>query len=308
LADNYDALVGTNPVGISFSEYSLADPSAWDYLRPVLAENNGWALFIGTPRGENHFADLFKMAKDSPEWFAELQTVEDTGAISLDNIEREKQAGMPASMISQEFYCSFSSGVAGAFYGSYLDKAQEEGRIGNVAWEPASSVDTSWDLGFGDSTAIWFYQRVRKELRIIDYLEASGVGLEWYAKELDRKPYSYGSHTLPHDAAVRELGSGRSRVEILRGLGIGIAAVRSILNRCWFDESKCAQGLKALRSYRTEYNPKAQVFKPTPIHDWTSHAADAFRYLAVGLERIDRRERNRNSVLWAETSAGRYQV
>jgi phage terminase large subunit len=182
-----------------------------------------------------------------------LQTVEDTGAISLDNIEREKQAGMPASMVSQEFYCSFSSGVAGAFYGSYLDKAQEEGRIGNVAWEPASSVDTSWDLGFGDSTAIWFYQRVRKELRIIDYLEASGVGLEWYAKELDRKPYSYGSHTLPHDAAVRELGSGRSRVEALRGLGIGIAAVRSILNRCWFDESKCAQGLKALRSYRTEW-------------------------------------------------------
>jgi hypothetical protein len=303
-SDNVDSLVGTNPVGIIFSEFALADPRAWELMRPILAENDGWALFISTPRGENHMADLYNMAKQSPDWFAELLTVNDTKAITAEAIERERAAGIPDSMIKQEFFCSFVAGVAGAYYGEYFDRAQAEGRIGKVPWEPALATHTAWDLGLDDSTAIWFFQRAHQEIRLIDdYYEKSGVGLEHYVKELDRKPYSYGDHFLPHDVEVRELGSGRSRLEQLRSLGLearvvprlsvedGIAAARSILGRCWFDETKGARGIKALKNYRCEWNDKTHSFSLRPLHDWTSHAADAFRYLALSIERVDRKAR-----------------
>jgi hypothetical protein len=170
-----------------------------------------------------------------------------------------------------------------------------------VPWEPQLPVVTAWDLGMDDATAIWFVQVHRRELRVIDYYETSGVGLEHYTRELDRKPYTYGDHLLPHDAKVRELGTGKSRLEILHSLGLrasvvpmlsvedGIAAARSVLPRCWFDEEKCGRGLKALRSYRTEYDEKAGVFRSRPLHDWSSHGADAFRSLAVGLARVEKR-------------------
>jgi phage terminase large subunit len=298
-SDNYDQLVGTNPVGVTFSEYALADPQAWNFMRPILAENKGWALFISTPRGQNHFADLYEMAKRLPDWFASILTIEDTKAISVEAVERDHAEGMSSSMIRQEYYCSFAGSVEGAYYHEYLDLADKEKRIAHVPWEPALPVHTAWDLGLDDATAIWFFQRHNKEIRLIDYYEASGVGLEHYTRHLQTKPYTYGTHLLPHDVVVKELGSGLSRKEMLKSLGVnatvvprqhvedGINAVRAILGQCWFDADKALGGLKALRAYRTEYDSKTGTNKQRPKHDWTSHGSDAFRYLALGLRLLD---------------------
>jgi len=306
-SDNYDNLVGSNPVGVVFSEFALSDPKSWEILRPILAENGGWAMFISTPRGMNFFYDLFQMAKADDKWFAELLTVEDTKAIDRQAIEDERAAGMPDELIQQEFFCSFQSAVAGAYYGRYITEAEKAGRISRVPWEPTLPVFTSWDLGIGDSTAIWFAQECGKELRIIGYYENSGVGLEHYTKELASMPFTYAAHFFPPDVAVRELGSGLSRVSMLKKLGItptvlspssvedGIGAVRNLLGQCWFDEERCGRGLKALRSYKCEYSEKLQTFTAKPLHDWTSHAADAFRYLAIGLGQDRRREQARQS-------------
>jgi len=298
-SDNYDSLVGANPVGVVFLEYSLANPSAWDYIRPILAENGGWALFIYTPRGANHGKDLFDMARGNDDWFAELLTVDDTKAIDQRSIDEERRAGMDEENIQQEFYCSFSGVVSGSYYGKQLEIADQEGRITSVPVETEMDVNVSFDLGIGDSTAIWAYQVIGKEIRVVNYYEASGHGLGHYAGVLhewrDKLGYRYGKYYFPHDVEVRELGSGKSRRETLRDLGIdvsivpklsvedGINAVRRILSRCWFDEEHCAQGLRSLRQYRTEYDEKRKTFRNTPLHDWASHGADSFRYLAVGL-------------------------
>ena len=303
-SDNYDAIVGTNPVGVVFSEWALSDPRAWDFVRPILAENGGWAVFIFTPRGENHAADLYRMAKESPQWFAELLTVDNTQAISRDAVDAEREAGMPQALIEQEFFCSFEAANVGAYYASYLKDAEEQGRIGKLPPDPTLPVYTAWDLGMDDATAIWLAQVHRKEVRIIGYLEDSGAGLEHYTKTLRDFPFTYAGHFLPPDVEVRELGTGVSRKEVLFKLGLratvvpklsvedGIAAVRALLPRCWFDAEKCEVGLKALRNYRVEFNEKMGTFAARPRHDWTSHAADAFRYFAIGLDRAER-ERSR---------------
>jgi len=196
---------------------------------------------------------------------------------------------------AQEFECSFDAAIRGAYYGKLIAQAEAEKRIGRVAHDPNLLVHTAWDLGVGDATAIWFYQRHRRELRLIDYAEASGAGLDHYARLLQAKGYAYGEHVLPHDARVQELGSGKTRVETLTSLGIrprvlsahrvedGINAARLLLPRCWFDAEKCARGLEALRHYRSEWDDRRQAFRERPLHDWSSHAADAFRYLAMGL-------------------------
>lgn len=317
-SDDYDSIIGTNPVGIVFSEWAISNPQSWEYLRPILAENGGWALFIFTPRGQNHGADIYDMAKKTDGWFSEILTVENTTSIPPEAIEAERAAGMPEDMIAQEFYCSFQTGAAGAYYGKYFEEIEKAGRICRVPYEPTARTITAWDLGIDDATAIWCVQLVNSEIRVIDYIEDSGMGLEHYVKILDKKGYLYSDHLFPSDVRVRELGTGRSRYEILRGLGItgsvvpklgveeGIAAVRSILPRCWFDADKCARGIKGLRNYRVEYDPKAATFRSKPLHDWTSHPADAFRYLAIGLKgaekrlkpRHPQRTRTNNSMKW----------
>ncbi len=302
-SDNYNALVGANPVGVVFSEYSLADPAAWDYVRPILAENGGWAVFIFTPRGRNHGHALLDMARRNPNWFAQVLSVDDTRradgsmVIPAAAIAEDRAAGMAEEMIRQEYWCSFDAGLVGAYYGKAMEAARGQGRIGKVPWEPALPVETWWDLGVGDSTAIWFAQRAGREVRLIDYLEASGEGLPYYAQALSEKPYVYGRHIAPHDIEVRELGTGRSRRETAARLGIrfevapaqsladGIEAVRALIPRCWFDAAACARGIEALCQYRREWNDKTKDFKPSPLHDWTSHGADAFRYGAVSRER-----------------------
>lgn len=293
-SDNYNSLVGSNPCGVVYSEYSIANPSARDFLRPILKENGGWQAYIYTPRGKNHGYDLYQMAKSNPKWFASLLTVEDTmrngGTLTLEDIEDERRSGMDEDMIRQEYYCSFEAAMRGAYYGDLFEAIEKEKRLGHVPYNPAVPVETWWDLGVGDSTAIWFIQRVNQEWHAIDYLEASGEGLEYYARAIFNKPYAYSRHVGPFDLQNRELGTGKTRLEMLANLGLrmevapklkpddGIQAVRQVLPLFWFDSVKCDAGVKALSQYRRAYDDKLKMFKDNPLHDWTSHAADAFRY------------------------------
>lgn len=289
-SDNYDSLVGANPVGVVFSEYSLADPAAWDFIRPILAENGGWALFLYTPRGRNHGHTLYQMATRTDGWHAQRLTVDDTGAISDEVIQAEREAGMSEEMIQQEFYCSFEAPLFGAYYATEMLAAEKEERIGSVPYDTAVPVETWWDLGIGDSTAIWFAQRVGREIHLIDYYESSGEALHHYVKMMGERPYSYSDDVVPHDAQARELISGKTRLEVLESLSRRpvvvtkhsvddrINAVRMNLNRCHFDAKKCERGIESLRQYRKEYDEKHKVHKSRPVHDWASHGADAFGY------------------------------
>jgi hypothetical protein len=292
-------VVGPNPVGVVFSEYSIGKPQAWDLVRPILAKNGGWAIFIFTPRGKNHGWEIYQAALNTPGWFAEVLTVEDTGDISLEAIEDDRKSGMSEAMIRQEYYCDWDIALQGAYYGKQMNQAVTDGRITAVPYDSIMPVHTAWDLGMSDNTVIWFFQASPGgEIRLIDYYENNNEGLQHYAKVLQERGYIYGKHWAPHDIKVKELGTGKSRFEVAANLGItfdvannipiadGIQAARDILPRCWFDEEKCKQGIEALKSYRCEYDENKKTFKDTPLHDWASHPADAFRYLAVGHERI----------------------
>jgi len=297
--DNIDN-VGVNPIGCVFSEFSLQSKQGWDLIRPILAENGGWAVFNFTPRGKNHAYDLLRMAQANDAWFAEVLTVDDTGAISQDAIEAERASGMSEDMVQQEFYCSFELGQEGSYYGKYMTTALQEGRICSVPFDPAVQVITVWDLGVGDSTAIWFCQQVGGEVHLIDYYERSGEGLAHYASVLEDKRaehhWIYQAHYAPHDIEARELNTGLSRKDYAFQLGIrfstlpkisidaGIEAARAVLPRCWFDERNCADGIKALENYRKRYDERHNVYSNVPLHDWASHGADAFRYLAIALK------------------------
>lgn len=296
-SENYNSLMGTNPMGVVFSEYALQDPAAYQYIRPILMANGGWVVFVSTPRGKNHFYNIYETARCNPEqWYCSKQTIEDTGVISLEQIEEEIRLGtMSEDLVQQEFYCSFDLGVEGAYYTKYLDRMRVNGQIGNVPWEPGYKVHSSWDLGVRDSTCIILYQIVGQTVRIIDCYEGKDVGLEHYIKVIQQKPYVYGKHFAPHDIGVREFTSGLARIDTARNMGInftiapnlsiqdGIEAVRTKLNKIWIDEVKCKPLIKALESYRKEYDSKLMTYKENPRHDWASHWADAMRYLALTL-------------------------
>ncbi len=304
-SDNYDQLVGANPIGIVFSEYALADPDAWEYFRPILAENDGWAMFLYTPRGLNHGKDLLDMAQDSPDWFSQVLTVDDTKAITKEAIQAERDAGMSEELIQQEFYASFDAPLHGAYYAKQMTTAEEENRITNVPWEPRLPVHTWWDLGVRDSTAIWFVQIAGQEVRLIDYYEASGEGLHHYARELRNRDYVYGSHVAPHDMDVRSLSTGKTRRETMADLGIkfkvvpklpiseGIDAVRALLPRCWFDKEKCKRGIRALKEYTKDWDDKLKVYRSHPLHNWASHPCDSFRTGAMGFGYMEKRRSDR---------------
>ena len=292
---DFDRLVGTNAVGMVFSEFALQDPRAWQFLRPVLVANQGWALFISTPRGRNHLWELYNIAQQNDDWFCYKLTVEDTKHVPLEEIEHERQE-MSEDLIQQEWYTSFSAGVEGAYYAKYIDKMRLKDQIGHVPWEESCLVHTAWDIGVNDTTAIIFFQTIGQTVRIIDCYEKNNVGLEHYVSVLKNKPYTYGKHIGPHDIKVREWsGNGLTRIEKARQLGItftvapnisivdGIEAVRSLFSRCWIDETNCAQLIKALENYRKEYDSKRHVYLDHPLHDKFSNAADAMRYLALGL-------------------------
>lgn len=294
-ADNPDALRGIYLDGVVLDEFGQMAPRVFsEIVRPALADREGFAIFIGTPKGRNGFYRLYERARNDRRWFTALYRASETGILSAAELADAREM-MSADEYAQEFECSFQAAVAGAYYAALVEQAEAEGRIGNVPYDPRLPVHTAWDLGIDDATAIWFCQQAGPEIRIVDYYESSGVGLDHYARVLQERRYLYGDHMLPQDAQVRELGTGRSRIETLAGLGIaarpgrafavedGINAVRLLLPRCWFDATRCARGLEALRQYRRDFDEKLQSFRARPVHDWASHAADAFRYLAVGL-------------------------
>lgn len=296
-SDNYDALMGTNPYGVVFSEYSLQDPRAYTYIRPILAANDGWALFISTPRGRsNHLFSLYEIAKESSSWKCIKLTLDDTRHISDEQMAEERK-GMSPDMILQEYYTSFDAGIEGAYYAKYMDKMRLEHRVGDVAWEAGFPVHTAWDLGVRDATTIIFFQHIGTSVRIIDTYFNSKVGLDHYAQVLQSKPYTYGKHIAPHDIKVKELGTGMTRLEKARQLGIrfvvapsitivdGIEATRLTLSKVWIDEAKCTNLINALENYRQEWDPIKKIYKTQPLHDHHSHWADAMRYLSITLPR-----------------------
>jgi hypothetical protein len=238
---------------------------------------------------------LWHDAQDNPNWFTAMHKASETNILDKEELKEAKRT-MGEDRYEQEFECSFEAAIQGAYYAVEMKNATNDGRVTNVPYDPAMSVITAWDLGIGDSTSIWFCQFLGGgEVRVIDYYENSGVGLDHYAKVLLSKEYHYEQHILPHDVQVKELGTGKSRLEVLDALGIrnieiapklsiedGIQAARTMIARCYFDETKCNRGIEALRQYRRDFDEKNKTWRGRPLHDWTSHGADAWRYMAVG--------------------------
>lgn len=301
-SDNYDSLVGSTPRGIVFSEYALAKPAAWDYLRPILAANGGWAVFIYTPRGDNHGKQLYDYALTSDEWFAQKLTVDDTGVFTQAQLDSELAEMQDRhgpedgqALFDQEYRCSFVAPLIGSYYARLVENAEKTGRIGDVPVLNDYPVHSAWDLGVSDSTAIWCFQVTPDHIRVVDYYEASGQGLEHYIQWLEARGYR-GTDLLPHDARQRmPIGNPpRTRVEImiehgrkpqvvpLHFVADGISAVRKTIPLCRYDAVKCAQGLRAVRNYRRQWNEQRKTFADAPLHDWASHGSDAKRTLAMG--------------------------
>jgi hypothetical protein len=309
-SDNYNALVGSPPIGIVYSEYALANPESWAYLSPILEENGGWAIFISTSRGNNHFKRLVDHARVAPGWFGQILTADDTPVFSPEKLEAIKAdmiatfgEEMGLALFLQEYYCSFEGAVLGAYFAKQMSLARKEGRIGDYPHDPALEVDTAWDLGVDDSMSIWFLQHKFNKHVVIDYYENTGYGLEHYWKVMEQKGYRYGNHYMPHDAEAREMTNSeiaQTRKKVAEDLGIKpiivvsrarkmdiiimvhIPAVRNILGSCYFDEKKCVAGISALEGYRAEYDEEKKVLTNRPLHDWTSHGASAFITFAVG--------------------------
>lgn len=300
-SDNFDSLIGSNPIGIIFSEWSVADPRAWDYMRPILAENRGFAVFIYTSRGKNHGYDTYMVAKDNPKWHCSLLTVNDTKrhdgtpVITPEMVQEERDSGMDEEMIQQEYYCSFDSGMVGSFYANEMKRMKEEGRIGDFPWMQDTQVATIWDFGLseGNDTFIIFAQPDGEYCRIIDCIHGTGRGLVSWIKDVQQMPYIYSRHWGPHDVNTRDYTTGLERSESARRLGIdfddvpnisrtdGIDATRLFLSRCRINESTCGPLLQALENYRREYDARLKIYRKHPLHDWSSNGADAMRYTAL---------------------------
>jgi hypothetical protein len=325
-ADNADSIRGIYLDGCILDEYAQCSPDLWGQtVRPFLADRKGWAIFIGTPKGQNHFFDMYKLARKlakgemtnddiksmgfedkteaeiraiCDEWFTTVQPASRTGIVPRSELDASR-AAMAEEEYEQEFECSFTAAMVGAYYGKQMEAALKEGRICNVPWERNLPVHTYWDLGVNDTTCIWFLQMVGKEYHLIDYYEMSGEDIPHYVSYLNSKPYIYGEHVLPHDGNARELGTGRTRQETFRSLGVrtrilpkhnpqdGINACRLILPKCYFDESKCERGIDALRNYEKKWDTKNKIFQVKPLHNWASNGADAFRILAMGTRSVD---------------------
>jgi hypothetical protein len=308
-SDNYNSLLGSNPCGVVASEYSLADPAFWGFIRPILLENGGWALFIYTPRGHNHGRTLYTAAQGNENWFAELLTADETGVFTPEQLEAERQEivdekGLEEgnAFFNQEYFCSFEASLPGAFYGADMAKALKDGRITKVPHTPGLPVETWWDLGVGktvgESMSVGFVQRVGFEIHAVDYYECSGRGIPQVCADLQKlreeRGYVYGDVVWPHDGGHMQLASGETlditfqkimgvypKVLEPSHVGPGIDATRRMLPLMWFDETRCDKWLNSLRAYRREYDEKNKVFKPNPLHDWSSHAADMTRMGAM---------------------------
>jgi hypothetical protein len=300
-ADNADAMRGLGFSGVYMDEYGDFRPSVFgNVIRPALSDKQGWAVFGGTPKGRNQFYDIFDLATRTPsEWFLLRLPASTSGLLPSSELAAAK-AQLSEDQYMQEYETSFEASILGAFFGVEMREAQDQGRICAVPYDPELPVFTSWDLGFRDDTAIWFYQLGRGEIRVIDFYAVSGADIHDIAEYVEAKPYKYAKHYLPHDARAKSLQTGRSIIEQLAvylgagklsvvpdiGLQNGIQAVRLTLPRVWFDAEKCREGIEALRQYQREYDEDKKAFRQSPRHDWTSHPSDAFRMLAVSWQEI----------------------
>jgi hypothetical protein len=302
-SDNADSLRGQYFDGVVLDEIGDQNPKIWnEVIRPALADRNTddaptWCLFIGTPKGKNHFADFRDRAQTAEGWaLLEFRASETKILDEKELWDARKEMGEDKYL--QEFECSFSAAVEGSYFGQIINDLEAKSRITTIDRDDLCKSFVAWDLGMGDSTCLWVAQLAGKEVRLIDCIENHGVGLDWYVSWLRENKYEGFAQILPHDVEVRELGTGKSRKEVLNEAGLeitvaprlsvadGIQAVRRLLPRCWFDH-KTKAGLDAIRNYRREYNEKQQVFYDKPLHDWSSHYSDAFRYLAIGLDESD---------------------
>lgn len=301
-SDNYNALVGSTPYGITYSEYSLSNPNSWGFLSPILLENNGWAIFNGTPRGKNHFKAIVDDAISEKDWFGEILTVDQTGVFTqeqllgeLKRLQAQHGEVFGKAIWLQEYYCSFEAAIPGSVWGEDIAKIVQRGQVTSVPYDNTYPVFTAWDLGRDDATSIWFYQIIANELRIIDFYQDNFKEIPFYAQVLRDKKYTYKTHWLPHDAKPKRLGmGGKSILQQLiaedvgqfalvpnMGRDKGIQAARATFPRCFFDSEKCGIGLEHLKSYHRKYDEAARKFSDEPVHDEHSHPADAFRYLSL---------------------------
>lgn len=302
-ADNPDRLRGAYLDGVILDEYADMRPTVYgEVIRPMLADRQGWATFIGTPKGRNAFFGVYDIAITNPDqWFSDMLRASETGILPKAELE-DARRDMTPEQYEQEFECSFEAAIVGSYFGKEIAEAERKGRITDLPYEPALPVHTAWDLGVGDSTAIWFWQMVGPEIRLVDHYENSGHGLAHYAAIIDHKNYPKGTDWVPHDARVKEFGTGRTRLETMVELGLrpqvvpmhklmdGINAARVTMPRVWFDRKKCEGGLEALRQYRADFDEKTKAFKDAPRHDWTSHTSDAFRYLCMAWRELAKPE------------------
>jgi hypothetical protein len=301
--DKIDSIVGTNAWLQIYSEYSLQNPQAWALMRPILAENDGVAIFNYTPRGANHGKTLYESAKNDPKWFCQKLTVEDTGVLSKEQLEQERleimrENGGDDALFWQEYYCNFDVPIQGSYYGKLMQELEKNNQITNIDYDPRFPVFTAWDLGASDSTVIWFWQRSGNQFHFIDYYENHSEGIKHFVDVLNARKYTYGGHYVPHDALHKVQGrtSTKSRLEMFREFGYdmkvlpalsiedGIQAARAVLPLCYFDAVKCEVGMNCLRNYHREFDEKNKVYRNTPVHDWSSHGSDAFRYFAMAPE------------------------
>lgn len=295
-SDNPDSLRGQYFDGVILDEIGDQNPKIWtEILRPALADRMGWCLFIGTPKGQNHFKDLRDRAEDTPEWGLLEFKASETKLVPESELKAAR-AEMGEDKYQQEFECSFHAAVEGSYYGKLMNELEEKNRLVEITRDDLCQTFTAWDLGMGDSTAIWVAQMTGQEVRIMDYVENHGQGLDWYVNWIRDNGWTNATHKLPHDVSVRELGTGKSRLEMLQGAGLsvdvlprlsvddGIQSVRRLLPKCWFNMPRVRQGVDCLRNYRREFDEKRNVFYEKPLHDWASHGSDAFRYLAIGLD------------------------
>jgi phage terminase large subunit len=295
-SDNPDSLRGQYFDGVIIDEVGDQNPKIWtDIVRPALTDRKGWCLFIGTPKGHNHFKELRDRAKKEEGWGLLEFKASETGVVDDTELKAAKNE-MGEDKYRQEFECSFDAAVEGSYFGQILNELEEKKHMQEIPREELSRTFTAWDLGMGDSTSIWVAQLVGTEVRLLDYYENHGVGLDHYVKWIKDNDYLKAEHILPHDVRVRELGTGKSRMEMLEeaglevkiaprmGLDDGIQAVRRLLPRCWFNVPKVQIGLNCLRNYRRDYDEKRKIFYERPLHDWSSHGSDSFRYLALGLD------------------------
>ena len=295
-ADNADAMRGLGFSGIICDEFGDWKPSVFPLVvRPALSDKQGWCVFMGTPKGRNQFYDIVKTAQRDPDWFHLNLPASKSGLLPDSELAAAK-AQVSEDQYAQEYECSFDAAIVGAYYGVELRQADEAGRICEVPYDPQFPVHTSWDLGYRDDTAIWWYQVIGGEIRVLDFYAVSGANIAELAEVVLSKPYRYGKHHLPHDAKAKTLASGGKSIieQMAVHLGInnmtivpdlsvqdGIQAVRRMLPKCWFHVERCDEGLEALRQYQREYDEDKKSFRQTPRHDWCSHPADAFRMLAV---------------------------